>query len=152
MTPEEATQKLFKELKWPYTSEFPVLIYDEVIEAIQSNSPRADYIRVLISEGADVNAKNDYTWTPLMYAVGYTNGSEIVTLLIEAGADVIAKDGAGWTPLMYAARFSKTPEIVTLLIEAGADVNAKGKDGRTPLMDAYKLEIRQILKAAGAKE
>ena len=43
---------------------------------------KADYIRVLISEGADVNARSTAGSTPLMIAAS----AEIKQLLIDAGA------------------------------------------------------------------
>jgi ankyrin repeat protein len=68
-------------------------------------------------------------------------------------------------------RYNLAPESVKLLIEAGADVNAKSDDGSTPLMHseeeyssynfsktelsmhaARRLQIIQLLKAAGARE
>ena len=61
---------------------------------------RADYIRVLISEGADVNARNNEDQTPLMHAAGNSSTPEIVTLLLEKGAEVEARTNLGLTPLM----------------------------------------------------
>ena len=119
--------------------------------AVAIEGSLADYYRELISEGADVNAKDDNGSTPLMHAALNSKTPEIVNLLIEAGADVNAKDDTGKTPLMDAARYSSSPEIVTLLIEAGADVNAKADNGRTPLSRATNIEIIKLLKAAGAK-
>ena len=115
-------------------------------------SSRADYIRVLISEGANVNAKDKNGRTPLMYAAFISSTPEIVQLLLEKGAELEARDTDGWTPLMIAAQFSSTPEIVQLLLEKGAEVNARSTDGRTPLMFARSAEIKQLLINAGAKE
>ena len=67
-------------------------------------SPNADYIRVLISEGADVNARSTDGSTPLMIAAWKSSTPEIVQLLLEKGAELEARNTAGWTPLMYAAR------------------------------------------------
>ncbi|MDE0961392.1 MAG: ankyrin repeat domain-containing protein [Planctomycetota bacterium] len=106
---------------------------------------QVDYIRMLISEGADVHAKNNDGQTPRMRAAGDSNSPEMVTLLIEAGADVNAKYAKDWTPLMDAAIRPSTPEIVTLLIEAGADVHAKNHEGSTPLRYATNPEIIKIL-------
>ena len=95
---------------------------------------RAAYVRVLIREGADVNAKNkdNEGMTSLLLAIA-NYGTPIVTLLIEEGADVNAKNVYGMTPLMFAA-YKSIPEIITPLIEAGADVHAKNQyDDNTPL-------------------
>ena len=88
------------------------------------NGSRADYIRVLISEGAEVNAKDEYGMTPLLYAT-WKSSPEIVQLLIEKGADVNARNTDGRTPLTIAA------------------MNPFGKSA---------AEMKQLLKAAGAIE
>ena len=49
-------------------------------------SSRADYIRVLISEGAEVNARDTNGVTPLMIAAQFSSTPEIKQLLIDAGA------------------------------------------------------------------
>jgi hypothetical protein len=49
-----------------------------------------DVINSLLIAGANVNAKNysDEWYTPLIYAINYTNNIEIVKLLLDKGADV----------------------------------------------------------------
>jgi ankyrin repeat protein len=90
-----------------------------------------------INEGADVNAIDEYDWTPLAYAAhkGY---KKIAELLISKGADVEAKDGEGGTVLHIVAGAALATkghtEIVELLINKGVDVNAK-KEG-----DEYEYE------------
>ena len=107
---------------------------------------------LLISKGADVNAKDKIRGNPLHYAVAY-DYKEISVLLIAKGADVNAKDGKfGGTPLHYAAGGHK--EILELLIAAGADVNVKAVDGETPLDLAIKKkhpEIADLLRKHGGK-
>jgi len=77
----EATEKLLREAF--EATEKLLSAWDKDI-----HGSRADYIRVLISEGADVNAKNDYGWTPLMSAAMHSNSSpEIIKLLNAAGAE-----------------------------------------------------------------
>ncbi len=71
-----------------------------------------DIVELLIAKGADVNAKDNWDWTPLHSAV--YGHKEIVELLIAKGADVNAGDGAGRTPLWYAEKEGYT-EIVELL-------------------------------------
>ena len=49
--------------------------------------------------GADVNAKDERGFTPLMRAAGnYSQNPQVVEALLTAGADVNAKDKDGWAP------------------------------------------------------
>ena len=98
-------------------------------------------VKLLISKGADVNAKDEEEQTPLHHATRAAN-TEVVQLLVEAGADVNAKDNRGRTPLRLAGRYE--PDTVRLLIEAGADVNVKYNRGMTPLHRVLNYENRYI--------
>ena len=49
-------------------------------------------VKAEIAKGADVNAKNEYGWTPFMYAAEYSENPEIVRLMVEKGADIEARD------------------------------------------------------------
>ena len=86
-----------------------------------SGSGDIDEVRELISEGADVNAKNANGNTPL-YFVSYGEGNVgIAKLLIDAGAEVNARDNYGNIPLHIAIEFRKAG-VVKVFIEAGAYV------------------------------
>ena len=71
-----------------------------------------------IAAGADVNAKNDWGWTPLTYAA-INDHEEIAELLIAKGADVNAKRDDGKTPLDVAIGRKRT-ETADLLRKHGA--------------------------------
>ena len=75
----------------------------------------------IITNGANVNAKDIIEWTPLHYAV-QTDQKEIIELLIAKGADVNAKNNNGRTPLDIATNpenLFKTEEYIELLRKHG---------------------------------
>ena len=88
-------------------------------------------IRALISNGSDVNAKDEYGETPL-HRVASGDRSDLAKILLANGADANSKDDLGNTPLHKSAS-SAASGVAELLISVGADVNAKNKGGRTPL-------------------
>jgi ankyrin repeat protein len=55
--------------------------------------------KVLLQNGADINAKGQYDATPLMMAAWCKASAEIIHLLVEYGADVYARDDLGRTVL-----------------------------------------------------
>ena len=121
---------------------------------LAARNRNAEFLDILIQAGADVNAEDDDSWTPLTFAASFNKNPEVLSVLIQAGADVNARDSDDWTVLMYAARFNENPEVLNVLIQAGADVNATDNDGWTPLMVAAvsskNPEILSVLIQAGA--
>jgi hypothetical protein len=102
-----------------------------------------------LTNGADVNAKNENGTTSLYWASrkGHT---EIVTMLLEKRAIVDAKDNGGYTALYWASYYGYT-DIVKLLLEKGASVNELGNNGKTALDMASEqghTEIVKLLKKA----
>lgn len=89
-------------------------------------------LKKLISDGADVNAKNEYGNTALIYAA-CCGHNDCLSALIVAGADVNAKNDDGNTALTLAAG-NGHKDCVAALIAAGADVNAKNNNGWTALI------------------
>ena len=86
-----------------------------------------DVIEALINAGADVNTRNSFGETPLMFAS--RSNPEAIRILINAGADVNARNDSGKTSLMLAAQFSSDPEVITTLLEFGADPNMVDANG-----------------------
>jgi len=118
---------------------------------------RLKMARLLISRGADVNARDKDTITPLYWACQWQN-YDVVKQLIDHGAKVnLIEDGhhglrGNYYPLIMAAQKRK-PEIVQLLLDAGAHANVGDEHGNTPLHIACRngrSNIARLLLEAGA--
>lgn len=79
-------------------------------------------VQRLLKSGADVNARDNLGWTPLIWAACSGN-ARLVELLIDADADLNATSNGGWTPLMWAAR-NGHEEVIELLRKHGAKVRS----------------------------
>jgi len=99
-------------------------------------------VKLLISHGADVNAKSEFGHTSLHHSA---NHYEIAKMLIDAGADVNSRDYNQNTPL-----HSVDVRVAELLIANGADVNAKNEFGETPLFKCSSVNLAELLIANGA--
>lgn len=109
--------------------------YDNLYEASMYGDVQS--IKILLSMGAPVNAKNDAGQTPLHLAVTSLN-VEACKLLIEHGANVNIANNDGNTPLHFGAPYK---DICELLIVHGANVNAKNNKGWTPIFNVvYKYD------------
>ncbi len=76
-------------------------------------SKNKNIVELLLKNKADVNAKDAFNTTALMYAASSGN-KEIVELLLSYGADVHAIDGQGNT-VLSAAKESKNKAIIKLI-------------------------------------
>ena len=83
-------------------------------------------MKFLIESGADVNARNDFGATALLWSA---RDPQKAKLLIEFGANVNAQSKQGRTPLMMAAMLDGGSEIVKLLLDKGGNPNARDTRG-----------------------
>ncbi len=89
-------------------------------------------VALLVSHGANINAKGVGWFTPLHYAAESSTLAMAQAMLV-AGANVNAVSETGQTPLLRAASSSSDPAIVIALLQAGADKTVKGMDSKTAL-------------------
>ncbi len=100
-----------------------------LVNAVSSGS--FENAKLLLSKGADANARDNNGRAALWYAAILEN-TGLIALLSEQGADVNARDNEGRTALMHAADFCVTWDIRALL-DAGADPTVQDKRGKTAL-------------------
>ena len=102
----------------------------------------ADVVRCL-EDGANIEAQDEYGWTPLRWAA-QASSPDVARALLDAGADVAE---AGWTPLHVAVVLGQPPAAVKTLLAAGADIEAKDEAGWTPLHWAAQGDSPAVVKA-----
>jgi ankyrin repeat protein len=107
----------------------------------------ARQMKLLLEAGADVNARNTFNATALIWAGGDAVKSR---LLIEHGADINVRTQQGRTALMRAAKRNGNADLVRLLLEKGADVKAPGDTTLIQAAQSGDIEIMRLLIEAGA--
>jgi ankyrin repeat protein len=135
---------------------------------------KADIVRLLIENGADV-ATHDETHSTPLHLAAYCGSTETVRLLIKHGSDVTAQDRSNRTPLHLALstvssgyasfiiyhRLNESGQngsvamrhyepdekvgTIRLLIEHGADITAQDETHTTPLHLATTLGVPEIV-------
>ena len=90
-------------------------------------------VQLLLDKGAEVNATNRRSSTPLHWAI---HDEARVRLLLEHGAEINAKQVEDRTPLYQAAVLENGNAVLRLLLEKGGDPSLATLVGRTPLMSA----------------
>jgi len=143
--PEEDDDEISK----PITKEKAVkMTFTDIFNAAKRGT--VEDVRLFIEQKkVDVNAKDEYTCTPLHYAAKYNPNAKVVEYLISQGAEVDAKTWMNYTPL-YEAALGGQAKAAEILISAGADINAETKGDYTPLHCCNNAETAKVLIAAGA--
>lgn len=118
-------------------------------------------IKLLIDANADLDIKDNDSYTVLMLAIKFPIGKciEIIKLLLNSGADLNliceASDHMGYTALMFAIDycFDITLDIIKLLVlDYGVDVSLKNSSGKTALDLAKDEDIITFLKKESAEQ
>jgi len=96
---------------------------NKATEALYEAAANGDIeqVRLLISQGADVNARGRDGSLPIHVAAWHRH-ADVVELLIQKGTEVDAKDIHGYTSLYFAVWFGDT-KTTRVLVANGADLN-----------------------------
>jgi ankyrin repeat protein len=111
-----------------------------------------DYVlNLLLSKGANVEARDEQGETPLIAAASH-GGTNAVKMFLERGANPNARDNTGVTALIAAAcvcaviDMPDTANAMKLLLDNGAEIDAKTPEGYTALMSAAGAGRTNIVK------
>ena len=104
-------------------------VYSASCLHLASGNGHVECCRVLLTFGADVEARDFHGRTPLMYA----GRLEVVQLLLSQGANVCTRDHDGMTVLHHRSYACLDKRCVGKLVSAGASVSAVNNLLRTPL-------------------
>lgn len=105
-------------------------------------------VKLLLLNGASVDAKTVEGRTPLFAAATMPGSAPAMRHLLEAGADVNAATLVGTTPLFPAVNASA--EATRLLLDHGADPNRATRAGVTPILFTRDAAVISLLIARGA--
>lgn len=134
----------------------------DVRENVESGAPihwgaklgHEKMVRILLSNGADIAACNDFNETPLHWAAAFGNLRMVRLLLEEAKMKdgyVDMRDRHGGTALDWAARYGYV-DVCKCLLEWGADVNVKDAFGGTAGRSAEASGHEEVAKLLRARE
>jgi hypothetical protein len=108
----------------------PILDHQRLLDAAENGDLAT--VTKLLDKGIDINTKDGWSGTPMMYAAA--NGhTDIVALLLTRGVGINSISRLDRTPLMCAANGGHN-ETVKYLIEHGADLSMKDREEKTALM------------------
>ena len=96
----------------------------------------------LISQGADLNAKN-FDGQSILHHASINGNAYFIRYLLESGSNINIIDNFGRTPLFYAVREDYS-DIVRYLISSGASLGYRDQEGNTVLHEAMENERYEI--------
>lgn len=119
------------------------------LHAVVHDNSAKEIVKILVANGADPNAKDNYGLTPLHHLIGGKKDHlDAIKELVESGADVNAIGSRGRTPV-----FSAEAAIhLKYLVRKGADLKHRSENGSTVLISLIsrtELESVEFLLKSG---
>ncbi|WP_414542068.1 ankyrin repeat domain-containing protein [Nostoc sp. CCY0012] len=127
--------------------------------AVASPHANIDMLRLLIENGADVNATEEKYQTTVLGLAVQSGNLDKIKFILDAGADINYQTSSGYDVLIYAmygrdiAKDENLIAIINLLIQRGAKLNGVTSYGESALRVASnkgRFDAVKILLAAGA--
>ena len=109
------------------------------------NGGRLENIKMLIQNGADIQASSSNGSTVLHFASAFSN-QEVVEFLLKLNEiSVNATDNSNQTPLMHACYDGGRLDNIKMLVRNGADTQATSSDGSTVLHFASRRSNQEVV-------
>ncbi len=96
-----------------------------------SGNGNVEMVKILIDNGANVNAQEKSGYTPLHFAAG-KGFNDVISVLVKSGADINKPAADNSTPLHFSAECDQTGSV-NLLVKLSANVNAQESSGKRVL-------------------
>ncbi|MCA7010493.1 ankyrin repeat domain-containing protein [Wolbachia endosymbiont of Tribolium confusum] len=124
---------------------------EELLTAVRDGN--LNEVEDLVSQNANVNTRDIYSWTPLHWAT-FKDHLEIARFLMKKGADINAADkGPYGKKSIHVAAENNSKDIIEFFLSKGVGINDTDKQGYTPLHYAAwrgRLEVAKFLIEKGA--
>lgn len=108
-----------------------------LLEALKEKEPE-EKIKKIIKKTIDINQKDIFDFTPLMYALIHSYSENIIKLLINQKADLNLKNRYKDSSIIIAFRNGYPENIINLLIKENFDVNQKDGMGVSLIMFLFR--------------
>lgn len=105
-----------------------------------ATTARPETVSFFIEQGLDLEAKNNYEFTPLCIAAKESESVAVLKTLIAAGADKDVRSGHGETLLITAAGMNPNPKITEFLLHSGFDTEDCDDYGYTAFLNAARWQ------------
>lgn len=130
------------------------------IKTIFDASERGDLLSLksYIQKGDNLNAFNEFGFTPLQQAAMGTNSYSIKKIIIvmnellSEGAEINLKSKDGRSAIYLAAEFSPSIEPIQFLVENGADLNVTDSYGNHIIENAMEEDVQEYISNILGKE
>lgn len=117
-------------------------------ELVRDGAYHTARVKLFLSKGAAMEARNQYGTTPFLAAAGESEAAALY--LLERGANAQAKTQTGYSGL-HIAFSSGHLDLARRLLERGLNINERALDGTTPGLSAAAYGHPDVLKFAASK-